>query len=179
MIIMKAASRDNLIVLGILAVLVTVAVVLVYMPQGKKLKQFQSQIVSQKRVLSGELLKASVVPQMLRQVEQMKSRYRNFDRSLPKRKELAGFLKEISGHLADEKLSNKEIKPGDPTKEDFFHTLPIKMEFNGSYLSMANMLENINRMERLSRVNKLHIESLPDQEDLKIDLQLNIYFTES
>jgi len=103
---------------------------------------------------------------------------------LPGRQELGGFLKNISTHLGDEKFSDQLIEPGSPTREDLFHTLPIIMQFKGSYLNSVDFLKRIDEMERLTRIQKLKIKRKPadrDQDHAKLDmeLQLNIYFTES
>ncbi len=176
---MVLITRDNLLILGILAVIVIVAIVVVYMPQGRKLDELRAEVASLKRSLEDDVLKASVVPKMLRQVETMKSQYKDFDRRLPKRKELGGFLREISGNLAEEQLSNYLIEPGNPTRKELFHTLPIIMKFHGSYLALASFLQRIDKMERLTRVEKLRINSNPKEPGLNIELQMNIYFTES
>jgi Tfp pilus assembly protein PilO len=123
--------------------------------------------------------KAFVVPELLRQVEVMKGKYKDFDRRLPKRQELGGFLREISEGLSQENLTNQTIEPGRPAQEDLFFTLPIVMKFRGSYLSLARFLERIDAFERLTRVQKLDIMPGGEGGALDITVQMNIYFTES
>jgi Tfp pilus assembly protein PilO len=103
---------------------------------------------------------------------------------LPVRQELGGFLRDISGHLGDEQFTDQLIEPGSPTREELFHTLPIIMRFKGSYLTSVDFFKRIDEMERLTRIQKLKITKVPlkgDNSDaiLDIELQLNIYFTES
>jgi Tfp pilus assembly protein PilO len=174
----RCFTRDNLIVLGILATAVAASIFAVYLPQGRKLQQVQGAIDSQKAALESQSQKASVVPDIVRQLQDMKKRYKDFDRRLPKQKELGGFLREISGNLAEEKLSNQLIEPGNPTREELFHTLPIIMRFRGSYLSLTSFLKRIDTMERLTRVQKLKVVGDPKEEGLNIEMQLNIYFNE-
>ncbi len=125
------------------------------------------------------------LPDLARQVGQMQARYKNMDRRLPKQQELGAFLKEISSDLAEAKLVNQSIEPGSPQREQLYHTLPIVMKFQGSYLSLAAFLKRIQDMERLTRVQTLiigpnHEESRKTTDgDLSIELHLNIYFTES
>ena len=110
----------------------------------------------------------------------MRSDYSNFDRRLPRQKELGGFLREISGHLADEKLSNQLFEPGKPSREELYHTLPIIMRFKGSYLSLGALLQRIEKMQRLTCVQKLKIDApAGGRDEMDIELKLNIYFTES
>ena len=178
---MRYLKRDNLIVLGVLAAMVIGFMVVVYIPQKLRLEEIRSKIATEKNQLASDGEKAAVIPEMLRQVQEMKKLYKNFDRRLPKQKELGGFLREISGRMAEEKLSDQLIEPGNPTPEEFFHTLPIIMKFKGSYLSLGNFLMELETMERLTRVQKLIIDSKNKEKEsrLDIELQMNIYFTES
>ena len=49
---------------------------------------------------------------MIRQSQEMEPRYKDMDRRLPKQKELGGFLQEISGNLAKERLDNFDLTLG-------------------------------------------------------------------
>lgn len=171
--------KDSWVVLGTLAGVVTAAVVFVYVPQGKRLDELRTALTTQELALAADATKAAVVPALLRQVESMKLRYKDFDRRLPKRRELGGFLRDISGHLNQGDLSNQLIEPSNPSREELFHTLPIIMRFKGSYLALAGFLQRIDKMERLTRVQTLKIAREKTGNDLDIELQMNIYFTES
>ena len=176
---MKSLSRDSLIMLGVAAAVIIAAVVLVFLPQSRKINAVRSQVAGEEAQLASDTVKASIVPDVARHIEEVKSRYKDFDRRMPQSKELAGFLREISSIVASERLDNQLTEPGSPRRGKFYHTLPIIMKFQGSYLSLASLLERIDGMERLTRVQKLWIGRDPKSEDLKIELQINIYFTES
>jgi len=176
---LTAMTKDTWVVLGVLVVMVAATFVLVYMPQGRKLDNLRNQLTAQKESLKSDAKEASVVPSIHLQVQQMRSRYRGWNRKLPKQKELGHFLREISTELTYENLSSQVIEPGKPTREELFHTLPIIMRFNGSYLSLTSFLKRIYRMERLACVQRIKVSKAPDKKDVDIELQLNIYFTES
>ncbi len=178
-------TKENWIMAGILVALVLAAVFAVYLPQSHKRDRINSEAVSQKLSMETDLKTCQVVPELVRQVDEMKNRYRNMDRRLPKQKELGGFLREISANLLQARLANQMIEPGTPDQEELYHTLPIMMKFEGNYLSLANFLKRIDDMERLTRVQKMNISLNRDaskdkpEGDVSIELQLNIYFTES
>lgn len=176
---MRVPTRDNLIVLGLAAAMLTVAVVVIYRPQTQRLEQLQTQITSQKLALEEATQKVAVVPEMTRQVQAMKDRYQDFDRKLPKQQELHEFLRQISNNVDSSQLVNQSIEPGNPTRQEFFNTLPMIMKFQGRYLALTNFLEHLDTMERLSRVQKMILTSDGKSNDLNIELQMNIYFTES
>lgn len=176
---MQPITRDSLIVLGVVAAIVLGAVFLVYTPQNKKMQAIEGEIAAEAASLEADGLKAAVVPEMLKQIETMRVRYKDFDRRLPKRKELGGFLREISENLSSESLGNQLIEPGSPTQQELFYTLPIIVRFRGPYLSLARFLEKIDRMERLTCVQKMSVVNDPKDQVLDVTMQLNIYFTES
>lgn len=171
--------KDNWIAAGAMVAVVAVATLFVYMPQSRKVNKLKQQTVEKRLAVEESLVKASAVPQMARQVQEMKSRYRNFDRRLPKQKELGSFLSEISGNLNKEKLTTELMQPGKPSSDELFFTLPIIMKFKGSFLSMASFLKRIDQMERLTRVQRLMIVRDPKSNDLNVEMNMNIYFTES
>jgi len=180
-------TKDIWIVIGILAAMVTSAVVFVYRGQGKRLDELEVRIGSTKSTVDSQSQTVAIFPELVKQVKSMRDRYKNFDRRLPGRQELGGFLKEISGYLGDEHFSDQLIEPGSPTRQELFHTLPIIMRFRGSYLTSVDFFKRIEEMQRLTRIQKLKItKNTPkgsgqnsDDSVLDIELQLNIYFTES
>jgi Tfp pilus assembly protein PilO len=177
-------TRDNLIVIGVLLAAVGVATAVVYVPQQRKLRALQAEISREKLKLAETAKQTAAVPQLIRQVDQMKKRYSNFGRRLPQQRELGGFLREISENLAQERLADQTIEPGSPTRAELFHTLPIVMRFHGSYLSLASFLQRLDEMERLTRVQRLVIRgsntaTAESTGKLNIEVLMNIYFTES
>ena len=177
---MARLSQESWIVPGILVVGVTAAILAAYLPQNRRLKDVRSKIASQKLDLSENAAKAAVVPAMLRRMQEMKALYKDFDRALPQSRELGGFLREISDRMTEEGLSDPLIEPGNPTREELFHTLPIIMRFKASYLSLARFLHRIDTMDRVTRVQSLRIDRKSRKTvsgELDIELQMNIYFT--
>jgi len=181
-------GKDTWVVLGILTAMIIGAVIFIYRGQGKKLDDLKAKITAGKATLKTQGLTVAVVPELIKQVGAMRSRYKNFDRRLPVRQELGGFLRDISGYLSDKQFSDQLIEPGSPTREELFHTLPIIMRFKGSYLPSVKFFGRIDEMPRLTRIQKLKIMRKPvkgegkgkkGDEKLDIELQLNIYFTES
>ena len=172
-------SKQTVMVLGIVVVAVVAAGLLVFLPQGRKLKHLDQRMTAQTQRLEADASLAAIVPALLREIEESKRHYKDFDRRLPEQKELGGFLRDIASHLTACNLSNQLIEPGNPTRSELFHTLPIIMRFRGSYLDIAKFLRELEQMERLARVERLSIVNDPDTPELEAELQINIYFIES
>jgi Tfp pilus assembly protein PilO len=177
---------DSLITLGIVVALLTGAWLVVYRPQSRQLQAVEESTAQVRGAIQDGASRAAIVPDLVRNISDLRARYTNFDRRLPKQKELGGFLMEISSNLAQERLLNQLIEPGNPTRQDLYHTLPIIMRFQGNYLALASFLDRIDKMERLTRVHRMVLgrsvgtENAPGgPEILNVELQMNIYFTES
>ena len=172
-------TKDNWIVLGVLAVVTVAYFLVVYRAQSSSLAEVRASTAQTKRDLEQSVSKAAQVPPMLRQIEAMKQRYnKDWDRRLPQRQELAGFLREISQHLSEEQLSNGTIKPGDPTRGPLYHRLPISMTFEGTFLSLARFVKRVDEMTRLTRIDRFEIEPGQGDGGLSMEVGMNIYFTE-
>ncbi|HAU37240.1 MAG TPA: hypothetical protein DCX07_05935 [Phycisphaerales bacterium] len=176
---MKMIAKDTWVVLGVLVVM-GAAAAFVYVPQSRKLNELRGEVVSQEEAIKMDLQRAAVVPEIRNQVQEMRSRYINWQRRLPKQKELGQFLREISTQISDQSLSNQVIEPGNPAREELYHTLPIIMKFGGPYPAMAQFLKGLENMERLTRVQRIRIKNDPKKDgEVDVELRLNIYFTES
>lgn len=176
---MKKITQDALVMLAVVLGLGGIATLVVYRPQAAKLDQIRTDIATRTLALEEDGRKVQFLPETVRQIELMKSRNKDLDRKLPKRKELGDFLRAISENLSAAQMTNQVIEPGSPMQEEFYYTLPIEMQFKGSYLSLATFLQKIAGMERLARVQKMSISTNPQEDILNITLHMNIYFTES
>ncbi len=177
---MKTTTRDTLIIVGILAALLLGTAVFVYAPQNREFDRICADITSTGQTLEVKSQSATTVSKISEQIRTLKDRGKDFNRRLPGQQELGGFLKEISDILAEEEgLSNRLIKPGNPTSSEQFNTLPIVMELSGPYLAMGRFLHRINEMERLARVHNLDVKLDPKEDFVNVTIQLNIYFTKS
>lgn len=156
------------------------AIVAVYVPLGRKLQCIRTGIASRKLELAESSKRAAVVPRMMREVETLKGRYKDFDSRLPRSKELGGFLQEITAIQQNSALVDPRMETGSPASEELFNTMPIKMRLRGRYMALTDFLRRLGQMRRLTRVQRLMI-SIPQQEgdDLSIELLLNIYFTKN
>lgn len=176
---MRGNGRDSLVLGLVAAVIGASGLIFGYLPRSRELDRCQQEAIGLQNSLEADRQKAQNMPELLRQVETLKSKLQDFDRRLPQRQELGGFLRDISASLSRENLSHQAIEPGKPTQEDLLFTLPIVLKFRGPYTSVARFLERIDRLERLTRVQKLSVVPAPSDDLLDVTVQMNIYFTES
>jgi Tfp pilus assembly protein PilO len=173
---MAGTIKQNWLVLVVPLAMLAAAGGAVYYPQHRELSHLTERIQDKRELLDGDLETVARLPELIKEVEDMKRQYRNFDRRLPKRQELGEFLREITLNLPKENLTSDRIEPGNPTREERFQTLPIRMHLRGGFLSLTRFLHRVEDMERLARVDKLSMEAEPGDDELSIDMRMNIYF---
>lgn len=173
-------TRDNWIVLGILLAVVATFAGVAFYPQQRKLGHVRQEIVRADQQLVADRQAVACVPEMVQQVDELKRRFKNFDRRLPAQQELSEFLKEISTTVLAERLENQVIQPGNPTRGDLYNRLPILLQFEGGFQGLANFLSKLDQMERLTQIESIVVRPVkPESDRLKVEMKVNIYFTES
>lgn len=173
-------SRSNWIVVGVLAVAVAVYTLAVHRPQQRKLGDVRARIERAKAQLEQDDARAERIPQLQREVQRYRSEFHSFDNRLPLRQELAEFLREISSSAGSGRLADLVIQPGSPTRDTLYNRLPIVMNFHCSFADLVGFLARLDEMTRLTRVERISIRPTSNTEqDLKVEMQINIYFTES
>jgi len=174
-------NRENWIVLGLMVAVLFGSYRMIYRPQCLQLNRLRDELAAKKSVLETDMEKAAVIPQMIKQVQEMKTTYKDFDCRLPRSKELGGFLREISSIQEQSNLSGATMNTQNPVSGDLYNTMPITMRLKGKYLALAEFLKRMDTMARLTRVQRLMIQKAKstDKGDLDIELLMNIYFTKN
>lgn len=172
-------ARQDMIIGGIFAIMLGGYFLGVWRTQSRWMERARTELAAKRRQVNADTLTASRVDPLRRDIEALKQRYNNdWDRRLPKSQDLAKFLREISGNLAQDNLSSQFFQPGSPNRGPLYNRLPINMKFAGDFLGLGRFLRHIDGMTRLTRVERLTIEPRQDEAGLNVELGMNIYFTE-
>ena len=172
--------RNHWVALAMAAALLVTFLIAVNDPQGQRLADTRQQIAERRAKVAEDAARARQVPRMRKQVAELRRQLKGFDRRLPRQREMGGFLKEISAALQSGGLTEPAIQPGSPTSGDLYNRLPILMRFESGFMDLVEFLDRLDGMTRLTRVERIHIQpSTDDGHRVKVDMQVNIYFTES
>ncbi len=148
--------------------------------QRRHLEDLRTEIAQTRVAIDTDSARAASVPQLVAQVDHLKNQFQDFDHRLPRQQELGEFLRDISSLARSGAFSGQAIEPGSPAHGSLYDCLPIIMHFNCRFADLAAFLEGLGGMKRLSRVEKLDVQ--PDSSGsglLRVETQINIYFTES
>lgn len=175
---MKRVTNDTWIMLGVLAAIVGAFVAGIYLPQSRQMDRWHDQVAKDKADLAADTEVASLVPSLMREVAELRTRYKDFNLRLPKEVDVGAFYRQMCDSFNREQLSTPNMKIQSPVREDLYCTLPIQLKTAGSYLAVGKLLQHLDAMDRLALVEKLELKALPGSESVDATLLVNIYHTE-
>jgi len=172
--------RHYWVVLAGLGVLAGAYLLIGHVVLGGRLADARSQIARAKARIAQDQAAADRIPQLQQDVERLRRQLNDFDHRLPAQQELGEFLKEISNTAQAQRLESRGIQPGISTRDKLFSRLPITLGFNGGFADVVGFLEKLDGLTRLTRIERIEIRPTENEgQALQVDMQINIYFTES
>lgn len=120
-----------------------------------------SQITAEIRKLEADLAKPSDSPERIetlrQQAEQLERRGAGRTAEIPDEAGVADLVKSISARLDAMNLPKREITTGATRQLDEASTLPVTMMLEGPFLSIVDMVREIEGLPRLVRVQRVRI----------------------
>lgn len=174
----KPSILDNkqTIALIVAGVMITVFVMLVYLPKAGHLKNLRAKLQESRQELADVTLRASRVPTVAAEVERLVPIHKQNMLRLPDDGRVPEFLHEVSAVLAQEETTRRELMPGAPRTETGYVELPITITFDSTFGGAFRTLARIERLERMSRVDSIRITAAPDQSGaVRVELRLVIF----
>jgi Tfp pilus assembly protein PilO len=150
-----------------------------YRPNTSARSSVRAQIQSRQRQLESDRTRASSLPMLFFQVQQLEGRVKTYDRQFPRRPELGQLIRDMTQISQQLSLQEWKYQPGAPRRGDGYFELPIQMSFQGDFLNVASFLRQVEDMQRLTWVRRLEIKSKPGQSGaVDAVVTLNVYFSE-
>jgi Tfp pilus assembly protein PilO len=152
-----------------------------YRPQTRRLADLHMQIDARQRELRANQSRTLIRPEVERKVNELKRRLDRFDKRLPRQQEIAQFIREVTHLSRQSSLRRWEVMPEAPRRfpNDAFAELPIRLKFEGDFLSVFSFLRQMEDMQRLTRVRGMNVRTAdPSTGQVVVDLSMNIYFSE-
>ena len=121
------------------------------------------------------------LPRVDMEIQRLRQRVEQFDKTLPKQQDLASFIDDVT--RISQEASLKKLSwhlDSKPRRSDQFTELPIQFTFEGDFQSgVLEFLRGTEDMQRLTRVRKLDIKSTDARDgQVKAEVTMNIYFGE-
>jgi type IV pilus assembly protein PilO len=138
------------------------------------LKQLTSQItVQQNRLVS---LKAAVakVQTLEKELAQSEEELAKLLMLLPDQKEIPGLLENVSRLGAKVGLENILFQPQPEVMQEFYATIPIRLDLLGTFNDLGVFLDNISKLDRILKVQSLTLTRQKDKPGALLQVGCNI-----
>jgi Tfp pilus assembly protein PilO len=153
--------------------------VLGYRPRQSQLRDLESQIASKRRELEANQAKVLELPRLILKVEKLQARVERNGKKLPRQLELGRFMNDLTQVGQQTMLRNFTVMPMGSRRMELFFEQPICLNFEGDFLQAAMFLRQVEDMQRLTRVRRLHIRNRDDKSgQVEVEVTMNIYFSE-
>jgi len=100
-----------------------------------------------------------------------------FEAKLPAQKEVEVILRQVWQMAAAHNLRPRSVRTGKPIAGRMHSELPIRMEILGNFDGFYSFLLALERLDRITRIREMDLESLPDRNGhVQAKFTLSVFF---
>lgn len=144
---------------------------LLILDQFEALAVLESKETTLKKNFETKQQKASQLPALKKQLEEMRFSFGTLVRQLPSKTEIPGLILDISEKGIYHGLDIDLFKPGDNQQKEFYAEKPITIKVRGNYNQLAAFVSDISG---LSRIVTIHNISLSPSGESKLQMKATI-----
>jgi Tfp pilus assembly protein PilO len=170
-------SRAQIGLVAVTLTLVTAFYFGSYRPQSQRQAQLAKQIADQKKSLATGKAQTSVLDSVVEEVRALRAKLERSQKSIPQQQDLPAFIRDVTQLSQQASLKKFIMKPDIPSRIDLVSELPIRLTFEGDFISIYSFLRNTEQMPRLTRVRDMRLSSRDKNGQVKVELTMNIYFS--
>ncbi len=175
---MRIGIRELIFILLLLAVPAG-AYFFVFEPRNRQIDEARKEIAEkQKRLqkLEDYMMKRDDLGQ---EIAKLSEAIDMFEEKLPPQREVEVVLRGVWNLAAKQKLTPKSIRTDKPISTEQYSELPIRMQIVGDFDGFYQFLQDIEKLNRITRLPMLHLEKQDEQSDtglMQADMTLAIFF---
>jgi type IV pilus assembly protein PilO len=176
----KVAALPNLhkaaIFLGTLIVLGVAFYFLSYKPQSETIGKLQRTVTQQERRLEELKRAAREVKKLQGELVEAEKRLEELLALLPEKKEIPGLLENVTRLGAQEGLENVLFQPQNEKQEEFYASIPVRLDLIGNYHDLGRFFDKISRLDRILKVERLNLVRQGGEDSkIKVNFVLETY----
>ena len=160
-------SYRVLILVGVLGLLITVFMFLVYNPKTAEISKINKAISKLDRQIKAAKARAKHADKFEAELAMVNAQFREALKLLPNKREIPHLLKIITQQGSNSNLEFRLFSPKPERQRNFYVEIPVSVEVRGEYHDVARFFDKVGRMERI--VNMLGV-SMEPAEELGTDL---------
>jgi len=163
----------------ILGGMVLVFAVIVLVPYGLRDAGLADRIDAARDELGISSVDNEGLARLNQEVKRLQAELDGRGRYVPTRAQIAQVIKEFSGLINEHGVTGQEIVTG---KEEYYadyNILPVKIQFRAPFATAYDLVERIEGLSSVVRIDDLSIEAEPDypRQPLTVNLKLSAFFT--
>jgi Tfp pilus assembly protein PilO len=176
-------DKEQGIVLGVIATLVLAFVVGVWLPDSRKMQVYQERIATAEEQLGPNFHRPTALAEREKRVQLLRARLAASDRTIPEGPELAPLLLSLARTVQDQGVADPQTQTLDVRHHRFYSEMPVELELTGDFASLFRVLQSIETMPRLVRLDALNLRSLREDAGggthprMRASLRLSSFFT--
>jgi type IV pilus assembly protein PilO len=168
-------AQRVLLVIGTLAVLGALFYFIQYKPQAETNKRLRLTLADQEKKLT-ELKKAAADVELFQKdLAKVEEELAQALVLLPDRKEIPGLLENVSQLGAEVGLENLLFQPQPEQVQEFYATVPIRLDLIGTYHELGLFLDRVSKLNRILKVENLNMVRQGNSPRLQVGFTVMTY----
>ncbi len=152
---------------------------LIFRPETGRMQNLVGRITQKERELTQVQTQALALPQVQSDINRLKATLADFKKLPANPGDLGQFQIEMAELAQRDDLKDWSVSwPGTPKKDEQFYELPISLKFNGDFLSVFEFLRQMDDLSRLTRVKNLSITGDDSVGKVKVEVLMDLYYSE-
>jgi Tfp pilus assembly protein PilO len=171
-----AVDHQQLLILLVSAVMVGSFVLLVFWPTQQQLSDLGSEVSRQRELVDLKMRTSQEGLYVSARIAALRGVQDRLGRRLPEDVRLAEFLESVDGCVRTEKGITHEIQRLETESAGPVPAAAIRLKLTGPFESVHRCLAQVEGLERLNRVQRLHVKRLDDAVQVMADAEIHIYY---
>lgn len=176
-------DRSQWIVSGSIVAMIAVFSVGVWFPESRNLAEYNERIVQAQEELGPSFYEPAMMNKRMNEVETLKEKADSSARFVPERSELASVLRSLTHAVESQGVQDQMFQTREAKEYKHYVEMPLQLEFEDTFAAVYGVLEQIESLPRLVRVETINLRML-DRENvqqaapvMQASLRLSSFYT--
>ncbi len=158
----------------ILAGMIVLFVLMVWLPGRVHARQLEQRRIAAQTLLKEGTEAREQIPTLQAHVDELRLLVDATSRYVPHEPQLAELMRQLSQTLEEHKAQNVSTRHGVAFQGERYTTIPITLQFRATFVNLFLIVERIESMHRLVRIDKLDVLGSRDNSEALLDVSMQI-----
>jgi type IV pilus assembly protein PilO len=170
-------EKQQLMICVVAGVVVCAFVAFWYLPLRQRMKAVEQVKAAQALAVAKGDAASKRLPALKEQVQQLRSRLRNYETKIPEPGALGTFVRGIADLMNEYNLQEQVITPGAEVQADRLVCTPVKMQCKGRLGQVFNFYQRLQSLDRLVRIEQVKLSNDRDYDGrVSMETRAVIYY---